>query len=186
MAAGDFAKALFEAYDRYRLRDVYDEVDRGASLAKQGKASEAAAVFDDVLGARAAHRPDRHEMVPAYADLAAGPLGPPTPRQRAPGLQSPAPRREVAWRPRTCTGCSRRLEGEAPSPRASIDIILPGSASPGAGHLCAAHADLDRLRAPPTSPRTKDWRLYAAAAVLAAAIAGVLLLGGRTKSTARA
>jgi hypothetical protein len=177
MPAADLAKALFDAYDRYRLRDVYDEVDRGVALESQGKASEAAAVFDDVL-AREPLIERRREMVGAYADLAASRSATDPTAARAylrkalrldeGGPQSAHLRSEL-----------RRLEGEAlvaqgiddTSPFQEAVALEPGNR--------AARADLDRLRAMPAPNRNHDWRLYAAAAILAAAIAGVALLGRR-------
>ena len=69
--AAELARTLFEAYDRFRLRDLYAEVDRGVALENAGKSAEAAAVFDEVL-AREPLLDRRREMVRAYADLAAG------------------------------------------------------------------------------------------------------------------
>ena len=49
-----------------------------------------------------------------------------------------------------------------------------------------ARADLDKLHAQLDASRARGWRMLAAAIVLAAAIAGVIVLGGRRKRAATA
>lgn len=175
MPAADLAKSLFEAYDRYRLRDLYDEVDRGVSLENQGKANEAAAVFDDVL-AREPLVDRRREMVRAYADVAAA-------RSASDRTAARAYFRKALRLDEGGPGAAhlrselRRLEGEALVAQGVEDTSPFEEALALEAGNRAARADLDRMRAAPASSRGHDWRLYAAAAILAVAVAGVGLLG---------
>jgi hypothetical protein len=181
MPAADIARALFDAYDRYRLRDVYEEIDRGVALENQGRAGEAAAVFDDVL-AREPLIDRRREMVRAYADLAAARSGSDPTAARA-YLRKAVRLDEAGPQAAHLRSELRRLEGEAlvaqglddTTPFQEALALEPGNR--------AARADLDRLRAPPPPSRAHDWRLYAAAAILATAIAAITLLGKSRKAT---
>ncbi|HVJ94158.1 MAG TPA: tetratricopeptide repeat protein [Labilithrix sp.] len=63
--SAQIAKELFAAYDRIRLREVYDLLDDGLAMEKAGKVDEAVAAFDKVL-ARHPMLDRRGEVVPAY------------------------------------------------------------------------------------------------------------------------
>jgi tetratricopeptide (TPR) repeat protein len=181
VTAADLAKKLFEAYDRYRLRDVYALIDRGVALERAGKAAEAVAVFDEAL-AREPLVERRAEMVPAYVDLA-------TSREASDPAAAGAGLRTALRLDENGPGSAHlrselhRLEGEALVAR-GVDDATPFEQAlaidPGNR---AARDDLLRLRPPAESSHGRDWRLVAAAGVLALAIAGVLTLGGRKRRT---
>ncbi|MGH7440006.1 MAG: hypothetical protein ACRENE_30315, partial [Polyangiaceae bacterium] len=175
--AAELARTLFEAYDRFRLRDLYAEVDRGLALENAGKAAEAAAVFDDVL-AREPLLDRRREMVRAYADLAAGRAAADPTAARA-SLRKALRLDESGPTAAHLRSELRRLEGEAQLAQGIQDTSPFEEAVASEPGNRAARADLDRLRAAPAPSRARDWRLYAAAAVLAVAVAGVTLLGRR-------
>jgi hypothetical protein len=180
--AADLAKRLFAAYDRYRLRDVYAEIDRGIGLEGQGKPADAVALFDDVL-AREPLIDRRAEMVPAYVDLA-------TSREASDPVAARAGLRKALRLDETGPGAPHlrselhRLEGEAlvaqgvedTSPFEEALAIEPGNR--------AARENLQRLRVVPEQGG-HDWRRIAAACVLALAIAGVIAVGGRRRGRPR-
>src|SRR6202044_3727011 len=63
--AVDLAKKLFDAYDRFRLADVYALVDRALGEQKAGKLDAAVTDFDEAL-ARQPMLDRRAEAAPAY------------------------------------------------------------------------------------------------------------------------
>ena len=67
--APQVAKALFGAYDRLRLQEVYGLLETGLAAAHDGHAEDAVAAFDKVL-ARQPMLDRRGEMVPAYVQVA--------------------------------------------------------------------------------------------------------------------
>ncbi|MGH7297837.1 MAG: hypothetical protein ACRELB_23055, partial [Polyangiaceae bacterium] len=69
ISAVDLAKKLFDAYDRFRLQEVYALLDRGLAKQKDDKLKEAIADFDEVL-ARQPMLDRRAEMAPAYVAYA--------------------------------------------------------------------------------------------------------------------
>ncbi len=179
MPAADLARKLFDAYDRYRLRDEYAMMDRGIALEHAGKAAEAVAVFDAVL-ARAPLIDRRSEMARAYANVAAA-------RQDADPAAARADLRRALRLDPNGPGAAhvaselRRLEGEAlvaqgiedEAPFEAAIALDPGNR--------AARADRERMRASPGPGRGRYGRLIAAALVMALAIAGVIL-GGRRRA----
>jgi hypothetical protein len=177
--AADLAKQLFDAYDRFRLRDAYALIDKGVALDRGGKPAEAAAVFDEVL-AREPLIDRRGEMVHAYATLASSrqtgdPAGARAGLVKAlrldeQGPEAPHLRSEL-----------RRLEGESLVARGVDDTSLFEDALALDPGNKAALGDLQRLRAVPDTGRAGRWRLYAAGAILALAVAGVMFLGGRKR-----
>jgi tetratricopeptide (TPR) repeat protein len=179
IAAVDLAKKLFDAYDRFRLQEVYALLARGLAEQKDDKLATAIADFDEVL-ARQPMLDRRAEMVPAY--VVYGESLEPTDRAAAlatlrkalrldeGGPQSSHVRSEIEY-----------LEGE--------DLLAHGIADtepfeqalaldPQNAH---ARAELDRLHVETESSRTRGWRLAAAGAVLVAALAGIAFLGNRRK-----
>jgi tetratricopeptide (TPR) repeat protein len=179
IAAVDLAKKLFDAYDRFRLQEVYALLARGLAAQKDDKLANAIADFDEVL-ARQPMLDRRAEMVPAY--VVYGESLEATDRAAAlatlrkalrldeAGPQSSHVRSEIEY-----------LEGE--------DLLAHGIADtepfeqalaldPQNAH---ARAELDRLHVETESSRTHGWRLAAAGAVLVAALAGIAFLGSRRK-----
>jgi hypothetical protein len=67
--AEQVARELFAAYDRVRLADVYELLDKGVELSKQEKYAEACEQFDRVL-ARQPLIDRKREMIGAYTALA--------------------------------------------------------------------------------------------------------------------
>ncbi len=65
ITAADLAKKLFDAYDRFRLHDVYALLDKGLAAQKDGRLKDAVAAFDDAL-ARQPMLDRRAEAAPAY------------------------------------------------------------------------------------------------------------------------
>ena len=65
IAAADLAKKLFDAYDRFRLHDVYALIDTGLAAEKDGRLKDAVSAFDEAL-ARQPMLDRRAEAVPAY------------------------------------------------------------------------------------------------------------------------
>jgi tetratricopeptide (TPR) repeat protein len=182
IAAAELAKKLFDAYDRFRLQEVYALLAKGLAEQKDDKLPAAIADFDEVL-ARQPLLDRRAEMVPAYVTYGESLEGTDRPAALATlrkalrldeaGPQSSHVRSEIEY-----------LEGE--------DLVAHGIADtepfeqalaldPRNAH---ARAELDRLHVETESSRARGWRLAAAAAVLVAALAGIAVLGGRRKPAA--
>jgi hypothetical protein len=184
ISAVDLARKLFDAYDRFRLQEVYALLAKGLAEQKDDKLTAAIADFDEVL-ARQPMLDRRAEMVPAY--VVYGESLEPSDRPAAlatlrkalrldeAGPQSSHVRSEIEY-----------LEGE--------DLLAHGIADtepfeqalaldPQNAH---ARAELDRLHVETESSRARGWRLAAAGAVLVLALGGIAVLGGRRKRTAAA
>jgi hypothetical protein len=184
ISAVDLAKKLFDAYDRFRLQEVYALLAKGLAEQKDDKLTAAIADFDEVL-ARQPMLDRRAEMVPAY--VVYGESLEPSDRPAAlatlrkalrldeAGPQSSHVRSEIEY-----------LEGE--------DLLAHGIADtepfeqalaldPQNAH---ARAELDRLHVETESSRARGWRLAAAGAVLVLALGGIAVLGGRRKRAAAA
>jgi tetratricopeptide (TPR) repeat protein len=182
-SAADLAKKLFDAYDRFRLADVYALVDKALAEQKDDKLEAAVADFDEAL-ARQPLLDRRAQAAPAY--LAFGKSLEDTDRARSlaylrralrvdeAGPQSSLARSEIAY-----------LEGEDllargvtdPEPFERALVLDPGNAR--------ARAELSSLRASAEAGRTRTGRVIAAFAVLMAAIAGIAFLGGKRKARPR-
>jgi tetratricopeptide (TPR) repeat protein len=179
--AADLAKKLFDAYDRFRLQEVYALLDKGLTAQKDGKLEEAVHAFDEVL-ARQPMLDRRAEMAPCYV-------------QWGESL-------EDKDRPAALAALRRALRLDEAGPESSHvrselltlegeDIVAKGVAdtSPFEEALALdpqnsrARTDLDRLKADADSTKSRGWRILAAAAVLVAALAGIATLGGRRKRT---
>jgi hypothetical protein len=184
IGAADLAKKLFDAYDRFRLQDVYALLAKGLAEEKDGQLQAAIADFDEAL-ARQPMLDRRTEMVGAYLTYGESLEASDRPAAQATlrkalrldeaGPQSSHLRSEIAF-----------LEGE--------DLLTHGIADtepfeqslaldPQNAH---ARAELDRLHAETESSRARGWRIMGAGAVLLLALGGIALLGARRKGTASA
>jgi tetratricopeptide (TPR) repeat protein len=184
MPAADLAKKLFDAYDRFRLQEVYALLDAGLARLRDDKLDEAVADFDQVL-ARQPLLDRRAEMVPGYVQYAESIES----KDRAAALatlrkalrldeqgpQSSHVRSEIDY-----------LEGEDLLARGVDDTEPFEQALVLDPQNAKARAELDRLHATAETSRTRGWRIVAAALVLVLAIAGIVVVGGRRKPAATA
>jgi hypothetical protein len=184
ITAVDLAKKLFDAYDRFRLQDVYALLAKGLAEQKDDKLEAAIADFDEVL-ARQPMLDRRGEMAGAYVTYGESLEAKDRPAALATlrkalrldenGPQSSHVRSEIAY-----------LEGEELLGHGIADTEPFEQAlllDPQNAH---ARAELDRLHAETESSRTRGWRLAAAAAVLVLSLGGIAFVGGRRKRTATA
>ena len=177
--ADQVAKELFAAYDRFRLQEVYALLDDGIAKQREGKLELAIASFDKVL-ARQPMLDRRAEMVGAYVGYAqsiedadkgkalaifrkAARLDPEGPR--AGQIES-----EIAY-----------LEGEQLLARGIADADTFRRALALDAANAKARAELDRLEANVEGRQERVRRWSAAGAILAVAIAGIVLFGGRRR-----
>jgi hypothetical protein len=176
--AGDVARELFAAYDRFRLQEVYGLIDDGLTNEKAGKLDEAVAAFDKVL-ARQPMIDRRGEMVPAYVAYAQkiedeDPMRSLSVFRKAARLAPDGPRAsqieaEIAY-----------LEGKELLARGVADTEPFKRALALDPSHTKARAELERLE---TDVETRQERLryYAAAgAVVLVALVGIVLFGGRS------
>lgn len=177
--AADLAKRLFEAYDRYRLRDVHALVDRGLAQLDAGQTQQAVAAFDEAL-AREPMIDRRAEMVPAYLELGES-LEPADPAAALVHLRKALRLDEAGPRSKRVRSRIRYLEGKSAIARGVEDtepfeqaVLL----DPDNG---AARAELARLHRALEQGRPGPWRLAAAGAIVVLAAAGIVLLGGRKR-----
>jgi tetratricopeptide (TPR) repeat protein len=180
ISAADLAKKLFDAYDRYRLRDVYALVDQGLAAQKSGKLEDAVAAFDGAL-ARQPMLDRRAEMAPAY--LLYGESLESSDRSTAlaylrkalrideGGPQSGEVRSEIHY-----------LEGEDLLSHGIADTEPFEKALALDPQNARARAELDRLRVESESSRARGWRLVVAGAMIALSLVGILVFGGRRRT----
>ncbi|HEY6459081.1 MAG TPA: hypothetical protein VIY73_02990 [Polyangiaceae bacterium] len=184
IGAPELAKKLFDAYDRFRLQEVYALLDRGLAKQKDGHLEEAIADFDEVL-ARQPLLDRRAEMAPAYVALAESREGTDAPAALA-AFRKALRLDEAGPQSGHARSAIDTLEGE--------DLVAHGIADtepfeqalaldPQNGR---ARADLDKLHAEETASRVRGWRLLAAAAVLLAALGGIVFVSGRRRRRAAA
>jgi tetratricopeptide (TPR) repeat protein len=184
IAAPELAKKLFDAYDRFRLQEVYALLDKGLAAQQNGKTDEAIAAFDEAL-ARQPMLDRRAEMVPAYVAYAEALEESDRPKALAylrkalrldeAGPQSSHVRSEILT-----------LEGEDLVARGVPDTEPFEQAVSLDPQNTRARNDLDRLHAETDASRARGWRLVAAAVVLVLALAGIAFVGGRRKRPATA
>ena len=183
MPANDLAKKLFDAYDRFRLQEVYALLDAGLAKQADGKLQDAIADFDEVL-ARQPLLDRRAEMVSGYVAWAL--QLEPTDRPNALAILRRAVRIDEAG-PHASEARSEieYLEGE--------DLLVRGIADTEPFEQALrlnpandrARASLQKLQAE-TASKTHGWRLAAAALVLVLALSGIAFVGGRRKRAAAA
>jgi tetratricopeptide (TPR) repeat protein len=177
--AADLAKRLFEAYDRYRLRDIHALVDRGLAELDGGQAQQAVKAFDEVL-AREPMIDRRAEMVPAYLEYAAS-LEPADPAAALARLRKALRLDEAGPQSRHVQSRMRYLEGKSTIAHGVEDTEPFEQAVLLDPENHAARAELSRLRRAPEQGRPGPWRLAAAGVLVALAAAGIMLLGGRRR-----
>jgi hypothetical protein len=176
-SAEQVARELFAAFDRSRLQEVYALLEDGLKKHKEGKYADAVTSFDKVL-ARQPMLDRRAEMVAGYVAYAqsiedadpakslallrkAGRLDPDGPRSNQ--IQS-----EIAY-----------LEGKELLARGIADTQSFRRAITLDPANARARAELDRLETDAEERQNRLRRWSAAGAVMAAAVAFVILFGGR-------
>lgn len=181
--APELAKQLFDAYDKFRLQEVYAVLDEALAKQKAGQLDEAIAAFDKVL-ARQPMLDRRGEMVAGYVQYAQAMEE----RDRSGALAylRKALRLDEAG-PRASQVQSEilYLEGEDLLARGIADAdLFRRAAALDPGNVRASQ-ELSRLEAVTESKHSHLNRWIAAAAVFALAIAGIILFGGRRKPRTR-
>jgi hypothetical protein len=178
--ASEVAKELFAAYDRVRLKEVYDLLEQGKKSEQEGKLEDAVTQFDKVL-ARQPLLDRRAEMVPAFvafarvqsdagkADLAKSTL------RKALRLDPEGPH-AAQIRGELLTAEGKELEARG---IAEKDLFSRALAEDPAN--ATARAELDRLEAAGEDRQQKMQRYAAAGAVFALAVAFIVLFGGRKR-----
>jgi tetratricopeptide (TPR) repeat protein len=177
--AADLAKKLFDAYDRFRLRDVYALMDGALAAAKEGRTKDAVTAFDDAL-ARQPLLDRRAEAVPTYVAYAESIEDGDRPAALAylrkalrldeAGAQSSHVRSAIA----TLEGEDLVAHGVSDTEPFTTALMLdPANAR--------ARADLDRIQAQVDASRSRGWRMLAAAIVLLAALAGIAIVGSHRR-----
>jgi tetratricopeptide (TPR) repeat protein len=184
MPAADLAKKLFDAYDRFRLQEVYALLDAGLAKQNEGKLEEAIPSFDEVL-ARQPLLDRRSEMVPGYIAWAMTLEDKDRPAaqsylRRAVRIDEAGPHAHEA------RAELQALEGEDLVQRGISDTEPFEQALALDPSNARAKTALDHLRAESQTSRSHGWRLTAAALVLVLALGGIAVLGGRRKKPAEA
>jgi tetratricopeptide (TPR) repeat protein len=184
IAAADLAKRLFDAYDRFRLHDVYALIDKGLAAQKDGRLKDAVSAFDDAL-ARQPMLDRRAEAAPAYVTY--GESLEDSDRAAALGYLRKALRLdETSVSSSHVRSDIAALEGEDLVARGITDTEPFDTALSLDPTNARARADLDRIHGQMQASRTQTWRLVTAAIVLMLALAGVVLVGGGRRRRAAA
>jgi tetratricopeptide (TPR) repeat protein len=180
--AREIAKELFAAYDRVRLRDVYEALDNGKKLEQAGKLDEAVAAYDSVL-ARQPLLDRRLETVSGYVAYATSQEDKQPEVARATfkkalridpdGPHAPQIRGEMLY-----------LEGKDLESRGIADSELFRRALAADPANEKARAELDRLEAGSEDRRAKLSRWALAGVLGAVAVSLLVLFGGRRKKLA--
>jgi tetratricopeptide (TPR) repeat protein len=180
-SAVDAAGKLFAAYDHYRLRDVYAQLDEGLARWKAGDLDQAVADFDNVL-ARQPMLDRRAEIAPAYA--AYGETLEQADRPRAVDYMRRAVRLDdTAGGPSHMRSELRYLEGEDLMDRGIVETGPFEEALALDPNNARARARLDRLQADAKSQRARQNRVGAAVIVMGLALLalGAAALRERTR-----
>jgi tetratricopeptide (TPR) repeat protein len=176
ISAADLAKKLFDAYDRFRLHDVYALVDKGVAAQQAGQLQDAVTAFDEAF-ARQPMLDRRAEAVPTYVAYAESVED--TDRPRALAYLRKALRLDEIGAPSSHVRSDiATLEGEDLVARGIADTEPFETALSLDPTNMRARADLDRIRAQMQTGAAQTWRLVAAAIVLTLALIGIALAGG--------
>jgi tetratricopeptide (TPR) repeat protein len=177
--AAELAKKLFDAYDRFRLRDVYALMDGALAAAKDGRTKDAVTAFDEAL-ARQPLLDRRAEAAPTYVAYAESLEDSDRPAALAylrkalrldeAGPQSSHVRSAIA----TLEGEDLVAHGVSDTEPFTTALTLDPSNA-------RARADLDRIESQVGASRSRGWRMLAAAIVLVAALVGIVLVGGHRR-----
>jgi tetratricopeptide (TPR) repeat protein len=182
-AASDLAKKLFDAYDRYRLDDVYALLDEGLAKQKAHDLKGAIAAFDEAL-ARQPLLDRRAEMTLAYAEYGESLEGSDRPAALM-YLRKALRLDESGDRTRHAQSELLYLEGEDLLARGLADTEPFEQALVLDASNARARAELDKLRAQTVSGRSRAYRLAGAGALLVLAIAGIAVFGGKRRPSGR-
>ena len=179
--AADLAKKLFEAYDRFRLRDEYALLDKGLAAQRDGNPQG---------GHR---RPRRGVSRPGSRSSTGAPRA--LPAYVAYGKALEPTDRSAALAARSCKALRLDDTGPAAAPIQSEIAYLEGEDLVAGGLVdtapferaialdpsnARAQAEIDRQVALVETNRAKGWKLVAAVGILALlAIAGIFAIGGR-------
>jgi hypothetical protein len=178
--AGELAKKLFDAYDRYRLDEVYALLDDGLAKQKAHDLKGAIAAFDEAL-ARQPLLDRRAEMAPAYAEYGESLEDRDRPAALA-NLRKAVRLDSAGDRTRHVQSELLYLEGE--------DLLAQGiqDAEPFEQAVALdasngrARAELDRMRAQVVSGRARTYRVVFAGALLALALVAIAVFGGKRRA----
>lgn len=178
--ADEVAKELFAAYDRVRLKEVYDLLEQGKKSEQDGKIDDAVAQYDKVL-ARQPLLDRRAEMVPAFVTYARAQL-----EAGKPDVAKATFRKALRLDPEGPHAAQIRaelltMEGKELEARGIAEKDLFSRALAEDPANATARAELDRLESGSEERHQKLQRFAAAGAVLAIAVAFIVLFGGRRK-----
>jgi tetratricopeptide (TPR) repeat protein len=180
ISASDLAQKLFDAYDRFRLHDVYALIDQGLAAQKDGRVKDAVTAFDEAL-ARQPMLDRRAEAAPTY--VAYGESLQDTDRAQARAYLRKALRLDEAGPASSHVRADlATLEGEELEARGVVDTEPFETALSLDPTNSRARADLDKIHAQLTVSRTQTWRLVVAAVVLILAIGGIVFVGTGQRS----
>lgn len=179
ITAAELAKKLFDAYDRFRLRDIYAQMDTALAAAKDGRTKDAVAAFDEAL-ARQPLLDRRAEAVPTYVAYAESLEDSDRPTALA-YLRKALRLDEAGPQSGHVRSAIATLEGEDLVARGISDTEPFTSALALDPQNARARADLDRILSQVDASRSHGWRMFAAALVLVGALVGIALLGGRRR-----
>ncbi len=177
--AADLARKLFDAYDRYRLEEVYALLDDGLAKEKANDLKGAIAVFDEVL-ARQPLLNRRAEMALAYAEYGESLEDSDRPAALS-NLRKALRLDESAQRTKHVQSELRYLQGEDLLARGIADAEPFEQAADARFANARARTELDRLHARSESGRASAYRLAGAGALLILALVGVAVFGGKRR-----
>jgi tetratricopeptide (TPR) repeat protein len=183
-SAEQTAKELFAAFDKVRLSEVYDLLDAGLKLAKDGKPEAALEAFDKVL-AREPLLERRREMVATYMQYADGLVA------AEPAKALGVYRRARYLDPAVDTAAMidsaiMTLEAKELADQGVFDAELLKAALVKDPSNQRARAALEGYGVPQEAKREANRRTGAAIGLLCASLLGILIFGRKRRVGARA